>query len=222
MGLGQRIHGGLHDAPGTNHGGLVRRPRLYEATTVISFGGRRRRIYNDLITASGVTTRDWVLDVGCGPGYLVRRVSRVVGPNGHVDGADPSPEVIKHANRTAPANTTFRVSAAEQLPYPDETFDVVFCTLALHHINPDHRLGALREIYRVLRPGKTLLIADFRPPRNRAINGLVGLLGGPPMQHNPIDQVPALVTSAGFQLTAQGDHPHWLRSIRATRVVRQR
>ena len=222
MGLGQRIHGGLHDGSATDHGGLVHGPRLYEATTVIGFGGRRRRIYNNLISASGVNSGDRVLDVGCGPGYLVRRISLVVGPTGHVHGADPSPDVIEYATRTAPANTTFQLARAEQLPYPDETFDVVFCTLALHHIRPDHRPAALQEMYRVLRPSGTLLIADFRPPRNRAIQRLVGVLGGPAMQHNPIDQLPTLLASAGFQLTAQDDHPHWLRSIGATRIGRQR
>jgi ubiquinone/menaquinone biosynthesis C-methylase UbiE len=216
MGLGQRIHGGLHGQSGRN-GGLVRQPRLYEITTAISFGGRRRRIYDDLISLSGATTGDRVLDVGCGPGFLADRVAGVVGPTGRVHGIDPSPEVIAYANRTAPANTNFRVAAAEQLPYPDETFDVVSCTLALHHIQPDHRPAALQEMYRVLRTGGKLLIADFRPPRNPVVNRLVGALGGRAMQHNPIGQLPSLITKAGFRVTGQGDHRHWLRYIQATR-----
>jgi ubiquinone/menaquinone biosynthesis C-methylase UbiE len=216
MRLGQHIHGGLHGQSG-NNGGLVRQPRLYEITTAISFGGRRRRIYDGLIALSGPTTGDHVLDVGCGPGFLAGRAASVVGPTGRVDGIDPSPEVIAYANRTASANTNFRVAAAEQLPYPDETFDVVICTLALHHIQPDHRPAAMHEMYRVLRTGGKLLIADFRPPRNRLVNRLIGALGGQAMQHNPIDQLPSLITAAGLRVTGQGDHRHWLRYVQATR-----
>jgi ubiquinone/menaquinone biosynthesis C-methylase UbiE len=215
MGLGQRIHGGLHGQSG-NNGGLIRQARLYEITTAISFGGRRRRIYDDLIALSGATTGDHVLDVGCGPGFLAGRVASAVGPTGRVDGIDPSPEVIAYADRTAPANANFRVAAAEQLPYPDETFDVVTCTLVLHHIQPDHRPATLQEMSRVLRTGGKLLIVDFRPPRNPIVNRLVGALGGQAMQHNPIDQLPGLITTVGFRVTGQGDHRHWLHYIQAT------
>lgn len=37
------------------------------------------------------------------------------------------------------------------------------------------------------------------------------------MQHNPVDQIPHLITAAGFRVTGQGDQRHWVRYITATR-----
>lgn len=216
MRLGERIHGGPHgQAP--DGGGLVRQPRLYSFTTAISFGGRRRHIYDDLVKQSGTTVGDRVLDVGCGPGYLARRAALAVGPQGRVEGIDPSPEAITDARRGAPANTSFQIAAAEQLPFPDETFDVVLSSLALHHIPPENRPTALHEMRRVLKTGGKLLIADFRPPRNLLVRRLMGALGGHAMQHNPVSQIPHLITAAGLRVTGQGDQRHWLRYITATR-----
>jgi ubiquinone/menaquinone biosynthesis C-methylase UbiE len=56
-----------------------------------------------------------------------------------------------------------RVAVAERLAYRDASFDVVYCVLALHHIEPSHRPSALREMGRVLRLGGTLLVAASIP-----------------------------------------------------------
>lgn len=90
-------------------------------------------------------------------------------------------------------------------------------SLAIHHIPPDARPVAVREMHRVLRPGGRLLIADFRPPRNRAANHLIGALTGHAMQHNPIDQLADLVADAGFSITGIGDQRPLLRYIQAER-----
>jgi SAM-dependent methyltransferase len=82
---------------------------------------------------------------------------------------------------------------------------------------PPVRPLAIAEMHRVLRPGGSLLIADFRPPRNRAANHLIGALSGHAMQHNPIDQLPGLITGAGFDLTGSGDQWPLLRLIQARR-----
>jgi ubiquinone/menaquinone biosynthesis C-methylase UbiE len=72
-------------------------------------------------------------------------------------------------------------------------------------------------MYRVLRPGGSLLIADFRPPRNRTVNHLIGALSGPAMQRNPIGQLAGLIADAGFEVTGSGDRWPWLRYVQAQR-----
>lgn len=217
MKLGERMHGGQH-GESSDKEGVMRQPRLYALTTALSFGGRRRRIYDDLVRQSGMTFGDRVLDVGCGPGYLARHAALVVGPGGIVEGVDPSPEAITQARHEAPANASFQIAGAEQLPYPDETFDVVVSSLALHHIPPESRPAAVREMRRVLKPGGRLLIADFRPSRNRLVRRIMGTLGGHAMQHNPVDQIPILITAVGLRVTGQGNQPHWMRYFTATRT----
>jgi ubiquinone/menaquinone biosynthesis C-methylase UbiE len=214
MGLGHRIHRSLHGGAG-DHGGLMHSPRRYETTAAIAFGGSRRKAYDNLVELSAAAPGEQVLDVGCGPGYLSRRAARAVGPSGRVEGIDPSPEAIAYATRNAPPNATFLVAVAEHLPHPDRTFDVVVSSLAFHHIRPDQRTAALREMRRVLRPGGRLLIADFRPPRNRLVKHLVGAFTGDALKHNPIDELPRLVTDAGFVVTGRGDSSHRLHYIQA-------
>jgi ubiquinone/menaquinone biosynthesis C-methylase UbiE len=156
-----------------------------------------------------------VLDVGCGTGYLTNRAAHAVRPTGRVVGVDPAPEVIKYARSVSPPQCEFHVAGGEAIPEPDGSFDVVVSSLAVHHIAPAGRPAAFREIYRVLRPGGRLLIADFRPPRNRALNRLVGALSGPAMRDNPIDELPGLITDAGFEVTGSGDRWPLLRYVLA-------
>jgi ubiquinone/menaquinone biosynthesis C-methylase UbiE len=216
-------HGTRSDRPGLGlklHGhsdGVIRRPRLYEYGAAIGFLGRRRRVYDDLVVQSGAKPGDQLLDIGCGTGYFTRRAARAVTPSGHAIGIDPSRPMIDYATRHAPATCTFQLASAQALPYPDASFDVVISSLAIHHLPPDDRPAALDEAYRVLRPDGHLLIADFRPPRNRVANNLIGALTGHAMQHNPIGRLADLIRQAGFHVSGRGDRWPWLHYVQAQR-----
>ena len=103
-----------------------------------------------------------MLDVGCSSGHLARKLA---GPAGHVTGVDPSEPTIAYARRRALPAMTFTVALARDLPLPDESFDVVTCTVALHHVPARKRETALREMFWVTRPGGRLSAADFDPSR---------------------------------------------------------
>ncbi|MGZ4434645.1 MAG: class I SAM-dependent methyltransferase, partial [Trebonia sp.] len=98
-------------------------------------------------------------------GYLARKLAAAAGPAGHVTGVDPSEAAITYARRHASRTMTFTVGVAQDLALPDSSFDVVTCTLAIHHIPVRNRVAAFREIYRVTKPGGRLLAADFDPSR---------------------------------------------------------
>ena len=206
-----------HPHAGHGSGGHLVQPRMHKYAAAIWFLGRRCRVYDRLIALSGAREGDAVLDVGCGTGYLTQRAAHAVGPRGSVVGVDPAAPAIAYARSVSPPNCDFHVAGGEAIPEPDASFDVVVSSLAIHHIPPQERPVALREMYRVLRPGGRLLIADFRPPRNRAVNRLIGALSGPAMQHNPIDQLAGLIADAGFEVTGSGDQWPWLRYIQAQR-----
>jgi ubiquinone/menaquinone biosynthesis C-methylase UbiE len=200
-----------HGQPGPE-GAALDRVRLNEAVTFIAFGGRRRRVYTRIAALSGARPGDRALDIGCGGGYLARLLAAAVAPDGQVTGLDTSAPAIGHARRRAPANCSFAVGAAQDLPLPDRSFDVVASTLAAHHIPDAARPDAFSEMYRVLRPGGALLIADFRPSgRRRSLHARV--TAG---RHGDAVPLEDLATAAGFRVEARGDLP-LLRYVRAAR-----
>ena len=73
-----------------------------------------------------------VLDLGCGDGRFALGVAPLAKS---VDGIDPDAEAIavarKSARKSSAANVRFAVGAAQQLPYPDEAFDVVLLSWSL-------------------------------------------------------------------------------------------
>ena len=156
----KRLHAGQR-----GKGTTIENFRLNEVVSQIAFGGRRGRVYRRIVSLAGVRPGDSVLDIGCSSGYLARKLAVVTGPAGHVTGVDPSEAAIAHARRRALPAMTFTVGAAQDLDLPDAAFDVVTCTLAVHHIPARKREAAFREMYRVTKPGGRLLAADFDPSR---------------------------------------------------------
>ncbi len=88
-------------------------------------------------------------------------VAALVGPEGKVFGIDPVPEMVAAARRQADhlgfKNTQFDVAFADQLPFPADTFDAVVSRFgAMFFPSP---VDAVREILRVLKPGRKLATA---------------------------------------------------------------
>jgi ubiquinone/menaquinone biosynthesis C-methylase UbiE len=182
MGPAQKLlsHHHHHD---DDSGGLITHARGYELFAGVWFLGRRTRIWDRLVTSSGAGRGDRVLDVGCGTGYFARRIAPAVQPGGSVVGIDPSQPMVDYATEHGPPNCTFQVAGAEDLPFPDASFDLVVSSLAFHHFPADRRADAVREMFRVLRPGGRVFIADIRPPNGPVLNRIVGAVTAHAMAH---------------------------------------
>ncbi len=193
-------------------GSTIGRARLYDLTSEIAFGGRRRRVYARIAALSGARPGDRVLDIGCGGGYLARLLAGAVAPGGRVTGLDPSAPAIGYARRRAPANGSFAVGVAQHLDLADRSFDVVTSTLAVHHIPEAARPDAFGEMYRVLRPGGALLVADFRPSgRRHSPHARAGA-----RRHGGAIPLEDLAVAAGFRVEDRGNLP-LLRYVKAVR-----
>ena len=90
-----------------------------------------------------------VLDVGCGPGALTAELVRRLGA-GAVSAVDPSPPFVAAAQDRLPG-VGVRQAAAEDLPYPDDTFDAALAQLVVHFMADP--VAGLHEMARVTRPG---------------------------------------------------------------------
>lgn len=152
------------DAPDT--GLVIEGMRRYNLFTTVWFLGRHRRLLDELVRASGAGPGDDAVDIGCGPGKLVRALGAQVGPRGSAAGIDPSATAIDYNNRRdVRPNHRYLQAPAQELPLPDASVDVVTCTFVMHHIPEEHREAAIAEMWRVLRPGGRLLLADAHPTR---------------------------------------------------------
>ena len=103
-----------------------------------------------------------VLDIGCGTGVDTLIAAILVGPKGRAVGIDMIPEMLGQAKNnlreTRLKNVTFQPVSAENLPFPDESFDVVISN-GVFNLIPD-KVKALAEAFRVLRSNGRLMIAD--------------------------------------------------------------
>ena len=166
-----------------------------------------------------------VLDVGCGTGTLVGQLAeadtrvRVVGIDGDEEVlalarakvAELDERITGLGERvtgsgervTGPGERVrFSKGLAGALPIDDASVDVVIASLLLHHLAPESKLEALREIRRVLKPPGRLVIADWGrphdPPMRAAFFVLQLLDGFPNTREHVAGRLPALVAQAGF------------------------
>lgn len=143
---------------------LITKPRGYLALKSALLLGRVRDLNARLVELTGAVAGEHAVDIGCGPGQLVRALADRVGPDGRVFGIDPSREMIDYATgRIRAANCCFEVGAAQSLTLPDASVDMVTSTFVMHHIPQSQRTAALGQMFRVLRPGGRLLLADTHP-----------------------------------------------------------
>ena len=161
------------------------------------FRGQVRQLRQRTADLARIRPGDAVLDVSCGTGTLALTAKERVGRAGRVAGVDPGAEQIarasnKAARRNAPIE--FQIGVIEQLPFPDQTFDVVLSTLMMHHLPAPLKRQGLAEIARVLKPGGRLVIADFRRKQERQGRAARFHAGGSGMQ-----ELAALITDAGFE-----------------------
>ena len=94
-----------------------------------------------------------LLEIGCGMGSDLVQFARGGAICTGIDITPRSIEITRHRFALYELNGTFLLSDGERLPFPSETFDIVYSNGVLHH-TPD-TAGAIREIHRVLRPGGT-------------------------------------------------------------------
>ncbi len=175
-----------------------------------------RRIHRRLLDRAGLRPGQRVLEIGCGTGDLLLAAKRAQ-PEAAVVGLDPDLAALARAHRKARRRglaVQLDRGYADELPYADDSVDVVLSSFMLHHLPAGEREQAMREVLRVLRPGGALHLVD------------VGGSGDSGHRHrftreHAVDDVPGLLRRAGFaEVGETGSYVHrWVgryTSYRAT------
>ena len=97
-----------------------------------------------------------LLDVGDGTGEMLRMLA-AARPEARYSGIDISPKMVETAGKKLGGAADLKQGDAENLPFGDNSFDIVICNDSFHH----YPGKALSEFMRVLRPGGTLLVSDY-------------------------------------------------------------
>lgn len=103
-----------------------------------------------------------ILDIGSGGGFDVIFAAIMVGSKGNVTGIDVTPEMLERAKKnlqeTSIENATLRQTNAEELPFPDNNFDVIISN-GVFNLIPE-KAKAFSEVFRVLKLDGRLMVAD--------------------------------------------------------------
>lgn len=128
------------------------------------YDGRWRPVADAMAAHYGLEPGDRILDVGCGKGFLLHDFTQSV-PGVEVAGLDISQYAIDHAKDEVKPH--LRQGSAAALPYPDDSFDLVVSLNTLHNLYLPDLFAAFREIERVGRRHKFIVVEAYRNEREK-------------------------------------------------------
>jgi len=129
------------------------------------YDGRWRVVAENMVKHYGLKPGDRVLDVGCGKGFLLYEFTQAC-PGIEIAGLDVSEYAI--ANAKEEVRPFLRVGHANQLPWPAQTFDLVISITTLHNLQCFDLDQSLREIQRVSRRHKYVVVESYRNEEEKA------------------------------------------------------
>jgi len=122
------------------------------------YDGRWRKVAEVMVQHYDIKPGNKILDVGCGKGFILYDFTQAV-PGLEVAGIDVSHYAIEHAKEEVKPN--LKVCSAADLPYEDNSFDLVISINTLHNLYCYDLYKALKEIERVARKNKYICVESY-------------------------------------------------------------
>lgn len=173
-----------------------------------------------------------ILDAGAGSGSFLPLMAQLVGGNGHIDALDLAPENVEMINERVTSeefapSVQAKIGTVLKLPYQDNSYDLVWCANVTQYLSDDELATALKEMYRVIKPGGWIAIKEVDLDGYRAVSPLDPLifrrLVASASEHPQLAAVlrstllPSWLRSFGFeevfQKTFTGERSHPLTAV---------
>lgn len=129
------------------------------------YDGRWRPVADEMASHYGLKAGQKILDVGCGKGFLLYEFTRAV-PGIQVAGIDVSRYAIENSKEEV--RPSLIQGLAQELPYPDASFDFVYSITTLHNLYVYDLKKAVRHIQRVSKGKSYILVEAYRNEREKA------------------------------------------------------
>ena len=127
--------------------------------------GRWEKVAREMIKHYELPENPKILDIGCGKGYLLYDFSKCL-PKAELYGIDISSYAIKNAKEEI--KTSLTLGNANNLPWPDNHFDLVYSIMSLHCLYSNDLFKALKEMERVGKNNKYLCVESYRNEKEKA------------------------------------------------------
>ncbi|MFB2892195.1 class I SAM-dependent methyltransferase [Aerosakkonemataceae cyanobacterium BLCC-F50] len=129
--------------------------------SALSVGGEGR--FRQLaLQGLSINSQTKILDLCCGSGQATQVLVQY---SQNVVGLDASPLSLQRAKNNVP-EAEYVEAFAEDMPFADNTFDLVHTSVAMHEMKPEQLRQILQQVYRVLKPGGIFTLVDFHAPTN--------------------------------------------------------
>lgn len=129
------------------------------------YDGRWRAVADQLVKHYGLKAGDRILDVGCGKAFLLYDLTQAA-PGVEIRGTDISKYGIKNSKEEV--QPYLQIANANRLPFEDKTFDLVISINVLHNLYCFDLDKALREIERVGKKNKYIVVESYRNEEEKA------------------------------------------------------
>ena len=138
-----------------------------------------------------------LIDIGCGPGGFLCAVQKRF-PDIQLNALDLSEEMVRETQERLGPSAVAIVGDSERMPLESEQYEIVTCNMSIHHY--PHAQNAVNEMYRILKPGGTLLLNDMdcASPIRALANWAFPRLPGGDVKMYTRREITQMIQEAGF------------------------